>query len=141
MSLELAIQANTAAIQTLVGILSSSTLGVSADVLRPQAAVGNNNTASDTADSTFDKPEVVAKKKKPATASAKLTEDDTLTAVEEVAVGVTLTYEDVKNAVLTLSTTKNRDAAVAVLKQFGASKLTEVEQDRWPEVIAACEAA
>jgi hypothetical protein len=48
-----------------------------------------------------------------------------------------VTYDDVRNAVVGLAAAKGRDAAIAVLDQFGvdhASKLTEAQ---WPEALAA----
>lgn len=47
------------------------------------------------------------------------------------------TYDDAANAVTKLARTKGRDAAIAVLSKFGASKLPEVKPEDFAAVIAA----
>lgn len=47
------------------------------------------------------------------------------------------TYDDAANAVTKLARTKGRDAAIAVLSQFGATKLPEVKPEDFAAVIAA----
>lgn len=51
------------------------------------------------------------------------------------------TYQDTADAVTKLARTKGRDAAVAVLSKFGASKLPDVKPEQFAAVIAACEEA
>ncbi|TXH58400.1 MAG: hypothetical protein E6Q97_02230 [Desulfurellales bacterium] len=51
------------------------------------------------------------------------------------------TYQDTADAITKLARTKGRDAAVAVLKTFGATKLPDVKPEQFAAVIAACEAA
>lgn len=51
------------------------------------------------------------------------------------------TYQDAANAVTRLAKAKGREAAVAVLQRFGATKLPDVPETRWGEVVAACEQA
>jgi hypothetical protein len=54
--------------------------------------------------------------------------------------GKEVTYQDAAAAIVKLSK-KSRDKAVAVLKQFGASKLPEVAPEKFPDVIAAANEA
>jgi hypothetical protein len=51
------------------------------------------------------------------------------------------TYEQAAQAITALSRAKGRDAAVAVLSQFGASKLPDVKPDQFAAVVAAAEKA
>jgi hypothetical protein len=51
------------------------------------------------------------------------------------------TYEQAAKAITALSRAKGRDAAVAVLSQFGASKLPDVKPDQFAAVVAAAEKA
>ncbi len=53
----------------------------------------------------------------------------------------TPTYQDTAAAVTALAKAKGRDAAVAVLSQFGAGKLPEVKPEDFAAVIAACNKA
>jgi hypothetical protein len=50
-------------------------------------------------------------------------------------------YKTTAEAVTKLSRAKGRDAAVAVLKSFGADKLPDVKPEQFADVIAACQAA
>lgn len=47
------------------------------------------------------------------------------------------TYDDAANAVTKLARTKGRDAALAVLSKFGATKLPDVKPEDFAAVIAA----
>ena len=51
------------------------------------------------------------------------------------------TYQDTADAVTKLARTKGRDAAVAVLNEFGAAKLPDVKPEQFAAIIAACEKA
>lgn len=51
------------------------------------------------------------------------------------------TADDARKALMKVAAAKGKDAAAAVLKQFSASKVTELAQQHWPEFIAACEGA
>lgn len=57
------------------------------------------------------------------------------------AADVAVTYQATADAVTKLARTKGREAAVAVLKTFGATKLPDVKPEQFAAVIAACEAA
>lgn len=52
-----------------------------------------------------------------------------------------VTYKEAAEAVTKLSRTKGRDAAIAVLKSFGAEKLPDVKPEQFAAVVAACQAA
>ena len=52
-----------------------------------------------------------------------------------------VTYKDAAEVVTKLSRTKGRDAAIAVLKSFGAEKLPDVKPEDFAAVVAACQAA
>lgn len=52
-----------------------------------------------------------------------------------------VTYKEAAEAVTKLSRTKGRDAAIAVLKSFGADKLPDVKTEDFAAVVAACQAA
>ena len=51
------------------------------------------------------------------------------------------TYQDTADAVTKLARTKGRDAAVAVLDEFGAARLPDVKPEQFAAIIAACEKA
>lgn len=51
------------------------------------------------------------------------------------------TYQATADAVTKLVRTKGRDAAVAVLNEFGAAKLPDVKPEQFAAIIAACEKA
>jgi hypothetical protein len=53
----------------------------------------------------------------------------------------TPSYQDAAQAVTKLSRIKGRDAAVALLAQFGAGKLPEVKPEQFAEVITAANIA
>lgn len=46
-------------------------------------------------------------------------------------------YDDVKNAVVALAAAKGRDAAVAVLDQFGVDHASKLTEEQWPEAVQA----
>lgn len=51
------------------------------------------------------------------------------------------TYQATADAITKLARAKGRDAAIAVLAKFGASKLPDVKPEQFAAVIAACEEA
>ena len=51
------------------------------------------------------------------------------------------TYQATADAVTKLARTKGRNAAVAVLNEFGAAKLPDVKPEQFAAIIAACEKA
>jgi outer membrane biosynthesis protein TonB len=144
MSLELAIQQNTAAINTLIEILSKGNV---------PAAV-----QPDQADAPAEKPKRAKKEAKPEApagepASAPKAEDDAageqsapekpaaFPASTTTAETKQVTYTEASAAVVKVANTKGRAAAVEILAGFGAKTLGEVKASSYAAVIAACEAA
>ena len=52
-----------------------------------------------------------------------------------------IAYADVSKLILKVSSTKGRDAAVAILNKFGAANLKEVKPEQYAEVVAAANEA
>lgn len=60
-------------------------------------------------------------------------------AEEEIATGdaAEVTYDDVKNIIMSVSRDKGRDAAVAVLAKFDLKKVTpDIPEDKWSDIVA-----
>lgn len=74
-----------------------------------------------------------------ATQTASTSSDDSSS--ESTGDSAPVSYQEAATAVTTLSRTKGRDAAVAVLKKFNAAKLSEVEPEQFAAVVKACEEA
>lgn len=137
MSLEVAIQENTNAIRALIAALAN---GVPTTAAQVAAVV------------TEAKPEKAAKKETAkaepkAEAQAAATAETTQAAEAEKALhghannpADAPTYQATADAVTKLARTKGREAAVAVLTKFGASKLPDVKPEQFAAVIAECEA-
>ena len=123
MSLETAISENTAAIHTLIALLSQ---GGS----KTQAKGARSNNASDTEEGRTEETKPAAAEEKPASKAQ--------TSADEA---VSVTYQDAAKAIQDLAKTKGRDAAIAVLANFNASKLPEVKESDFAAVVKACEAA
>jgi hypothetical protein len=121
MSLEIAIQENTAAIRELIAIMAG---GKQVEVqVKEEKPV---------------KAEV--KKAAPAPkaeAPAPKAEEPKAEAVKETAIP----YTDVAAAVVELAKVKGRDAAVKVLAEFGVSKATELKPEQYAEAIEKAKAA
>ena len=125
MSLETAISENTAAIHALIALLSQ---GGSIT----QATAAPSNIASDTEEGRTEETTPAVAEMKPALKA------QTSASVDEA---VSVTYQDAAKAIQDLAKTKGRDAAIAVLATFNASKLPEVKESDFAAVIKACEAA
>lgn len=114
MSLELAIQQNTAAINQLIEILSK---GITAAPAAPPEPPGL------TLEETFAETPAPKPKKKAEPAPAPVS------------------YADAAGAVTRLVKEKGRDAAKALLSSFGAANLKEIPEAKFAEVLAAAEKA
>lgn len=134
MSLEIAISENTAAIHALIAALSNPSVAVTSGDVPAQAPVAKNSASSTPEGASMPKAEAAVKK------SAKADEKPAADVATAPAAG-DVTYEDAAAAVQALAKSKGRDAALAVLKAFGASKLPDVDVSRFADVVAACEAA
>lgn len=139
MSLEQAIQENTAVLRELIAVMKG------AQVATP--VVVEETEAKKSADTATAQDSSTAKKTS-ARASAAKTETPKQEPVatpepkEEVAPaadedeGPAATYQDAATAITQLSKVKGRDAAVALLKKFGASKLPEVKPEDFNAIVA-----
>lgn len=122
MSLEQALNENTAAIKALGLIMAGLTPSTGAQIAAAsEPAVTKSTTKTE-------KPEV-SKAEKPA---------DTPPAVAEAKA---VTYDEAKAAVTAVVKAKGRDGGLAVLSKFNTQSLLEVPEAQWADVIAACNEA
>lgn len=128
MSLEQAIIDNTAAIRELIAAISNGIPTTGAQV----AAVVEEVKAEE-------KQAKVDKKTKSETKEApKSTEAPAVTQEqkdESAAAAVEVTYQEAAAAITSLSRVKGRDAAVALLKKFGAAKLPDVKPEDFAAIV------
>lgn len=122
MSLELAIQQNTAAINSLIEILKNGGI----------APPATDTPAADVAET----PKATKRARKEPEAPA---EETKAAPIDEQPQQVT--RDQVSKALTRLASKKGRDAAVAALAGVGAATLGEVEAGDYPAVLSACEAA
>lgn len=140
MSLELAIQQNTAAINALIEILSkaaapSPIANVTLDTSEEPApkAEAKKRTKKEAAPATVGELETSA----PSQASGA---GDAPATGGAAAPTEAPTYEDTSKALLAVSAKHGRAAAMTILHSFGAEKsLKEVNTERFAEVIAVCQ--
>lgn len=133
MSLEAALQENTAVMRELIARLTSTPLTVAPEAPpKPDAkTAGTSRTAE-----AVNKPAADALAKKDEATAKELTGD-------AAPAGDTTTYDDVKRAILEVSKAKGRDAAIKVLAQFGATKGPDLQSkpETFGPFIAAAKAA
>lgn len=140
MSLEATIQENTNAIRELIAAIKAGVPTTAAQV----AAVVTEAKPTTAAKETTAKKTTPAEKAEPAPtqptaeagAAAAPEKKD-----EPSAQAATPNYQATADAVTKLAREKGRDAAVAVLKEFGAAKLPDVKPEQFADVIAACQKA
>lgn len=136
MSLELAITENANAIRDLIAAISKGVPTTAAQVAavveqapketkKAKATVATNG-ASSTQEGTS--PEAV-----PADAAAQQPAPE---AAATAPVAASVSYEDVKHAIVKLSGSKGRDAVVALLTEFGAGKGPDLKPEQFAEFIA-----
>lgn len=135
MSLEVAINENTQAIRELIAALAKGQTPTAAQV----QAVREEVTQAE-------KPKAKAEPKpapepKPEPAPEAAPEASAPTPAETFPDTPGVTYQDAAAAITKLSRTKGRDAAVALLYRFKASKLPDVQPDQYFEIIEAAKAA
>lgn len=124
MSLELALQQNTAAIEALTQLLKGGAVPA-------PAPVGEQPASAESTKTTRTKP-----KKTEATAPA----DDTAAVEGGDAAPAASTYAEASAKVVEVANKKGRQAAVEILGRFGgAKKLGEVDPSKFAAVIAACD--
>lgn len=132
MSLEAALQENTAVMRELIARLTSTPISTEAPPKPDAKTVNTSRTAE-----AVNKPAADALAKKDAATAQELTGD------AAPAGGDTTTYEDVKRAILEVSKAKGRDAAIKVLAQFGATKGPDLQSkpETFGPFVAAAKAA
>lgn len=150
MSLELALQENTAAIQALAAIYAAmaQSAGVTPNPTKSLAAPYGTTTPAKVGE---EKKSVkaapadgqpTAKDAAPAKTDAAPT--PTAASVEAPAPASTavteVTYEDVKTLVLKVSKDKGRDAAAGVLAGFGVAKAPELKPEQYADAVAQLQA-
>lgn len=69
------------------------------------------------------------------------TADAAAPTTEASAPAAAVSYADVRSAMINLTTKKNREAAAELLKTFEVAKAQDLDEARWPELIAAANAA
>lgn len=126
MSLEATIQENTQAIRELIAALANGVTPTAAQV----AAV-----ATEAAPAVEPKAEKAKAKVEPKAEPAPAPEPESFPDTPGYS------YQDAAAAITKLSRTKGRDAAVALLYRFKASKLPDVQPDQFAEIIEAANAA
>ena len=122
MTLEAAIQENTAAVRDLIAAINAQAAGGTA------VKVTNTTTKTTKAATTSPVPAPAEKAKEPAAPAPAATDSD-------------VTYQEASKAVIGLKNAKGRDAAVAVLAQFNAKNLQEVKPEDFAAVVKACQEA
>jgi len=131
MSLEIAIQENTAALRELIAAISKG-LPVAASTVAEVAAKSAEVTA---------KTEKAAEVKKPAaqTASsqpgAQPQSEGQKAAAQESPAAADVTYDDVKAAVIELSKEKGREMTVALLSRHGVAKAPDLQPEQYAAVV------
>lgn len=143
MSLEATIQENTNAIRELIAAIQAGVPTTAAQVAAVVTEAATDKLAETVKEEAPAKKPTTAKKAEPAptqpTAEA-VAADAPEQKAEPSAQGAAPTYQATADAVTSLARTKGREAAVAVLTKFGASKLPDVKPEQFAAVIAECEA-
>lgn len=133
MSLEIAIQENTAAIRDLVAAIRK---GIPTTAEQVAAVVIEAKTEAKAEKKTkaekVDKAETETPKSDEAPAATQKQKDEPAAAADEPV----YTYQDAANAITSVSKAKGRDAAVALLADFGAKNLKEVKPEDYAALIA-----
>lgn len=127
MSLEQAIQANTAALRDLIAAIAN---GIPTTAQQVAAVVEEAKVEEKPAKK--GKPEKTETPKQEVAATPEPKEE----AVPAADDAPEVTYQDAAAAITQLSKAKGRDAAVALLKKFGASKLPEVKPEDFAAIVA-----
>lgn len=143
MSLEVAIQENTNAIRALIAALAKGVPTTAAQV----AAVVTEAKAEPKAEARAAAATETAQATETAEQKPEALTQMTAAEAEKALHGHANnpadapTYQATADAVTQLARTKGRDAAVAVLNEFGAAKLPDVKPEQFAAIIAACEKA
>ena len=131
MSLEQALIENTATLRELIAVMKGAQVA-SPVVVEETAAIQETKPAKK------GKPEKAETPKQEPVATPEPKEEVAPVADEDE--GPAATYQDAATAITQLSKVKGRDAAVALLKKFGASKLPEVKPEDFNAIVAEANA-
>lgn len=132
MSLEQALAENTAAIRELITALSTNPVAAPVPVPVPE----ETRKPETVADAEPEKKKPEAKKEAEKEAEKEKTPEPAPEKAPEQP-----TYQETAAAITKLSRAKGRDAALAVLAQFNAAKLPEVDPSQFSAVLAAVQEA
>jgi hypothetical protein len=131
-----AVNANTAAIRELIKAISNGVPTTAAQVAAVVEEVKAEAPAKTEKKAKAEKTE--APKAEPAATPEP--KEEAAPAADEGPGEPEVTYQDAAAAITALSKTKGRDAAVALLKKFGASKLPEVKPEDFAAIVAEAKA-
>ena len=132
MSIEQALAENTAAIRELIEAIKT---GVPTTAAQVEAVVTEAKVEAPAAEEKVKQEEHAPEPKAEAPAAKEEKPARVELPREEVS------YDQVKDAIIGLSKTKGRAAAVAVLDQFGVDVATKLTADQYPAVVQAAKAA
>jgi hypothetical protein len=124
MSLEVAIQENTAAINALVALLSKQSPIANVPPCKGHAV----ESAKEEKKAEVKKPAPTPPAPEPSQAAAPAPVSESPSK---------LTYDEVKNLVLKVNREKGREATVALLSSFGATNAQQIPEPKWAEVVEA----
>lgn len=131
MTLEAAIQENTAVLRELIAAINAQAAGGAA---LKTATITNKTVEGVKAPTASPAPSPAETTKDPAAPAPAAPNADGADAEE-------VTYQDAAKAVTNLAKAKGRPAAEEVLKQFGANKLPDVKPEDFAAVVKACNEA
>ena len=140
MSLELALEKNTAAIEKLIAILANPQVVVAAtEEAEAPAEAPKAKRARKEAKPEAPAGEPAAEQPAPSPETGASDASETAAAAAPTE-AKQITYTEASAAVVKLANTRGRKAAVYVLASFGAKTLGDVKASRYADVIAECEA-
>ena len=141
MSLEAVIQENTNTMRELIAVWSK--LNAQAKAIDKSEKVDTVTAAGTPVEAKPEKAAKVEKVAKVEKAEAKPEAPIEQPAAQAESAGdaPTIAIADVNAAIIGLAKTKGRDAAVAVLKEFGVAKAPELKADQYAAVVAAAKKA
>lgn len=140
MSLEAVIQENTNTMRELIAVWNKLTTQAKVIDNKVEAGASGEITAGGKPVAEI-KPEKAAKVEKVAKPEPKPEAPVEQPAAEAAADTPAISIADVNAAVIGLAKAKGRDAAVAVLKEFGVAKAPELKVEQYAAVVAACKKA
>lgn len=123
MSLELAINENTAAVKALAELMA-------------KLSSGAMQVATRTAEVIEVKAEAKTEKTKTSAAKTNLTAETEAASAQVKADAVQVTYDEVKKAIVAYQQAKGREATIAALGELGVTKGTDLKPEQYAEALA-----